>query len=240
MVKNYLIVIVFVMLSFAASGQKIMRNTSILNYQKGDRTLLHFGFTLGMNYMDYRAVLSGENGLRAETGKLSPGFTVGIVSELHIFDELGLRFLPGLEFATRSLVFTNVPDVEEGKEYSYNESVYVSLPLMLKYKARRINNFRPYITAGSSLKYDFQKHDKIDPDKSIYFRTKPVNVFLETGVGCDFYLPYFKMGVELRFALGLTDVLVHSQDTENPGYEAYTSALKKLNARMFSVCFNFE
>jgi len=171
--------------------------------------------------MDYKAVLSGANGWRAESGKLDVGFLVGIVSELRLGDDWGLRFLPGLEFATRSLVYTQVPEVENNKQYAYNESVYVSLPLMLKYKAKRINNFRPFITAGSSYKFDFQKHDKM-------------------GAGSDFYLPYFKFGIELRFSLGLTDVLVHRPDPKNPGYEDYTQSLSKLRARIFTICFNFE
>lgn len=226
--------------SCGAMGQEVLRNTSILNYQRGDQTILHFGFTLGVNYMDYRMVFSGKNSLRAETGKLDVGFLVGIVSELRVTDDLGLRFLPGLEFATRRTVFTHVPEVEDNKTENFNESVYITLPLMMKYKAQRINNFRPYIAAGPCLKYDFQNHSAVNPDKAIYFRTKPVDVFLETGLGCDFYLPYFKFGVELRLSLGLTDVLVKKYDTKNPGYEMYTDALKKVRARMFTVCFNFE
>lgn len=240
MLRKYLYVSLLLLGPLLGSAQKVMHNTSLLNYQRGDRALLHFGFALGINYMDYRALLSGANGLRAETGKLDVGFMVGIISELRIFDDLGLRFLPGLEFATRSLVYTHVPEVEDNKQYAYNESVYVSLPLMLKYKAKRINNFRPYLTAGGSYKYDFQRHTKIDPDKSVFFRTNRGDFFLETGAGCDFYLPYFKLGMELRFSLGLTDVLVHKPDASNPGYEDYTSALKKLRARIFTVCFNFE
>lgn len=187
--------------------------------------------------MDYRVLLSGVNAYRVEGGKLDLGFVVGMISDLRLTPDLSLRLLPGLEFASRSLVYT-----EPGKDndYSYNESIYASVPLMLKYKAKRVNNFRPYVTAGSSVKYDFQRHDNINPDKSIYLRTKPVDVFLETGLGCDFYLPYFKFGVELRFSLGMTDVLVHEHDPDYPGYEAYTNAVKRLNSRMFSVCFNFE
>lgn len=238
--KCFQFIILFLLLSVAVSGQKIMRNTSILNYQRGDKSLLHFGFTLGINYMDYRALLAEDAPFRTETGKLNIGFLVGMISELRISDDLGLRFLPGLEFATRSLVFTNVPDAEDEKQYAYNESVYVSLPLMLRYKAKRINNFRPFVTAGGSWKYDFMKHKNINPDRDIYFRTKPMEVFLETGIGCDFYLPYFKFGLEFRFSLGLTDVLDHRQDKENPGYEQYTNTLRKLNSRMFTVGFNFE
>lgn len=240
MLKKVIVTGIFLILSWSAISQKILRNTSILNYQRGDQAFLHFGFTLGINYMDYKALLSGANALRAETGKLDVGFLVGIISELRIFDDLGLRFLPGLEFASRSLVYTQVADTEDNKQYARNESVYISLPLMLKYKAKRINNFRPYITAGGSYKYDFQRHNKIDPERSVYFRTNKGDVFLETGAGCDFYLPYFKFGLELRFSLGLTDVLVHRPDEKNPGYDAYTQALKKLRARIFTVCFNFE
>lgn len=235
-----LYMILLLLISWGASAQKTMRNTSILNYQRGDNTLLHFGFSLGVNYMDYRALLSGKNDLRAETGKLSMGFLVGIISELRICSDLGLRFLPGLEFASRSLVFTHVPDAEEGKRYAYNESVYISLPLMLKYKAKRINNFRPFLTGGGSYKYDFHRHDRVDPDKSVYFRTRRGDWFLELGGGSDFYLPYFKFGLELRFSLGMTDVLVHRPDVAMTGYEHYTDALSKLRARIFTVCFNFE
>lgn len=232
--------VLLLVFSWNAGAQKVMRNTSILNYQRGDRTWLHFGFTLGVNYMDYKACLSGANSFRAETGKLHVGFLVGIISELRICDDLGLRFLPGLEFSRRSLVYTHVPEKEDNKEFAYNESVYVSLPLMLRYKAKRINNFRPFLTAGGSYKYDFQKHKKINPDKSVFFRTQPGDFFLEMGGGSDFYLPYFKFGLELRFSLGLTDVLVHRQDATHPGYEDYTTALKKLKARIFTICFNFE
>ena len=234
------VIVLACFLSRGAMGQGVLRNTSILNYQRGDRTILHFGFTLGVNYMDYRMAFSGKNSLRAETGKLDVGFLVGIISELRVTDDLGLRFLPGLDFATRRTVFTHVPEVEDNKTENFNESVYITMPLMMKYKAQRINNFRPYITAGPCLKYDFQNHRSINPDKAIYFRTKPVDVFLETGLGFDFYLPYFKFGVELRLSLGLTDVLVKKYDTKNPGYEMYTDALKKVRARMFTVCFNFE
>ena len=70
--------------------------------------------------------------------------------------------------------------------------------------------------------------------------TSILNEFLEMGAGSDFYLPYFKFGIELRFSLGLTDVLVHRPDPKNPGYEDYTQSLSKLRARVFTICFNFE
>ncbi|MDE5611756.1 MAG: PorT family protein [Odoribacter sp.] len=240
MFKKLVYMALFLGVAGNAVAQRVMRNSSILNYQRGDRTWVHFGFSLGFNYMDYKAYLSGANAWRVESGKLNTGFLVGIISELRICDDVGLRFLPGLEFAHRSLVYTHVPEVEDNKEFAYNESVYLSLPLMLRYKAKRVNNFRPFVGAGGSYKYDFQNHKKLNPDNSVFFRTNRGDFFLEMGGGSDFYLPYFKFGVELRFSLGLTDVLVHRLDVTNPGYDEYTTALKKLRARIFTVCFNFE
>ena len=74
MLNKAFYIILFLSLSCCVQAQKIMRNTSLLNYQRGDRTVLHFGFSLGINYMDYKAVLSGANGWRAESGKLDVGF----------------------------------------------------------------------------------------------------------------------------------------------------------------------
>ena len=96
MLNKAFYIILFLSLSCCVQAQKIMRNTSLLNYQRGDRTVLHFGFSLGINYMDYKAVLSGANGWRAESGKLDVGFLVGIVSELRlgaeIFAGTGIRY----------------------------------------------------------------------------------------------------------------------------------------------------
>ena len=149
MLNKAFYIILFLSLSCCVQAQKIMRNTSLLNYQRGDRTVLHFGFSLGINYMDYKAVLSGANGWRAESGKLDVGFLVGIVSELRLGDDWGLRFLPGLEFATRSLVYTQVPEVENNKQYAYNESVYLNLTLKFKNKAKRNYNISTNNTYGN-------------------------------------------------------------------------------------------
>ncbi|MDR0983336.1 MAG: PorT family protein [Culturomica sp.] len=239
-------ILAFITISFA-SAQKVLNNSSILNYQRGDHNLLHFGFTLGVNYMDYKSYLSGLNDWRVEGGKMNMGFLVGIVSELRITDDLALRCLPGLEFSTRRLVYTQTP-INEDSEFlsttivdeSNNDHVYITVPLMFKYKAKRINNYRPFITLGPCVKYDFQNHKKIEPDNAVFLRTKPWDYYLEMGIGSDFYLPYFKLGIELRLSLGLRDILIHEYDIQNPGFEGYTDALKKLKTRMFTLAFHFE
>ena len=106
MLNKAFYIILFLSLSCCVQAQKIMRNTSLLNYQRGDRTVLHFGFSLGINYMDYKAVLSGANGWRAESGKLDVGFLVGIVSELRLGDDWGLRFCRRLKITNNMLIMS--------------------------------------------------------------------------------------------------------------------------------------
>jgi hypothetical protein len=61
---------------------------------------------------------------------------------------LNLRFLPGLSFGERQLYY-NIPvwetDYYQPLQYYSIKSTFLDFPLLIKYKARRINNDRPYI-----------------------------------------------------------------------------------------------
>ncbi len=96
-----------------------------------DDKTIHFGFTLGVNMLDFNVVNYnpiGENPdfvhqdwqlgpditdvdssfVRSDVATLVPGFTVGIVSSLRISRDLTLRFLPGMSFGERKLTY-NIP-----------------------------------------------------------------------------------------------------------------------------------
>ncbi|MFA9370386.1 MAG: porin family protein [Labilibaculum antarcticum] len=200
-----------------------------------DQKWLHFGFTLGVNSMDFAIYNSGIGDARAEQVAFSPGFTVGIVSDLRLHENWSLRFLPGLEFGQRTISYSNL-DVEEVNV----ESVLVNLPLLLKYRARRLNNYRPYLIGGASFKLDVQSQDALDPENDMLVRLQTTDLYLELGAGIDFYLPYFKLATELKFAIGVKDVINHEYDIDNPGYEAYTDAVRKVNSKVITLSFHFE
>ncbi|MBN2596611.1 porin family protein [Labilibaculum sp.] len=228
--------ILLLLLSFSSCfSQRGYKAESILNYQKVDQKWLHFGFTLGVNSMDFAIYNSGKGVARAEQVVFSPGFTVGIVSDLRLHEDWSLRFLPGLEFGQRTIRYSNL-DVEEVNV----ESVLVNLPLLLKYRARRLNNYRPYLIGGASFKIDVQAQDALDPENDMLVRLKTTDLYLELGAGIDFYLPYFKLATELKFAIGLKDVMNHEYDIDNPGYEAYTDAFRKVNSKIITLSFHFE
>ncbi|MDQ2178219.1 porin family protein [Marinifilum sp. D714] len=233
--KRLLLILLCLSLFSSAFSQSRYKPESILNYQKVDQKWLHFGFTLAVNNMDFALYNSGVNDARAEQVVFSPGFSVGIVSDLRLHENWSLRFLPGLEFGERTIKYSNLP-----QEDVTVESVLVNLPLMLKYRAKRLNNYRPYLIGGASYKIDVQSQDALDPENNMLIRLNSTDVYLELGAGIDFYLPYFKLATELKFAIGLRDIINHSYDIENPGYEAYTDAIRGMNSKIVTLSFHFE
>ena len=64
---------------------------------------------------------------------------------------------------------------------------------------------------------------------------------LEFGIGCDIYLPYFKLCPELKFSFGLVDLLEKNRDDlVDQDLMKYTDALTKATSRMVTLTFNFE
>lgn len=62
------------------------------------------------------------------------------------------------------------------------------------------------------------------------------------GLGCDFYLPYFKLNPEIRFCLGLTDVLQRRRPdlADDPQRMDITRSLLKARSKMIVLTFYFE
>ena len=70
---------------------------------------------------------------------------------------------------------------------------------------------------------------------------KKSEVFVEVGLGCDFYLPFFKLRPELKFMYGLTTALNTNREIkdDNP-ILPYASAVDKATNKMIVLSFYFE
>jgi hypothetical protein len=111
----------------------------------------------------------------------------------------------------------------------------LDFPLYIKYRAERHNNYRPYLIVGSGITVDLAR------EKGELILLKPMDVTVEFGVGCDFYLPYFKLAPELKLCLGLLDMLERDRsDLYIVADQKYTRAISKLTSRMIVLTFNFE
>lgn len=209
---------------------------------------LHFGFTLGMNLMDFnitpaKTIGSGDF-LLPEVSKLNPGINIQIVTNLKLARHFDLRFLPGVSFGQRTIrYFKNVstdPKVIEMAIYDERqrlESSFLEFPLLIKFKGDRLNNVRPYVVAGPDFRYDLAGKKEYDDEKPIYLRLKRPDIYYEAGAGLDFYLPYFKLSVEIKMSTGLRDVIVHEPA---PGHSEFVNAIEKVKSQIWILSFHFE
>lgn len=77
--------------------------------------------------------------------------------------------------------------------------------------------------------------------KGEMLRTKALQTFVQIGMGCDFYLPFFKLNPELKFYFGLGDVLLHQRaELTNPEQQVFTQSLSNANSGMVVLTFYFE
>jgi len=200
---------------------------------------LHFGFSLGVNTMDFNITPSQTNyaadSLYPEVSKLNPGINIQIVSNLRLGKYFDLRFLPGVSFGQRVVRYYKNQVVYNDQQRL--ESSFLEFPLLLKYKGSRLNNVRPYVISGLNFRYDLAGKKEFDDQKPVYVRLKRPDLYYEFGAGMDFYLTYFKLSVELKMSNGIRDVLVNEAA---PGHPEFYNAIEKMKSQMWVLAFHFE
>ena len=178
----------------------------------------------------------------ADVSHPSPGFQVSIVSDLRLGDYFSLRFLPGITFGARSIYFYNVDEagnvIEPEESKQSIESNFLDFPLLLKFKSRRVNNYRPYVVGGFNTRYDMAARKAYDEASGIHVFLKPLDFYLELGFGIDFFLQYFKFAPEIKVSVGFRDVLL--DDPESGGSPKYRNSINRLNSYLVMLCFYFE
>lgn len=233
--KKIYIVTIFI---FALLANASAQRQKLQNQPYADQKIFHFGFMVGLHTQDLMLTQSGhvnENGevWFSEIPYYSPGFTVGIITDLYLNRFMNLRAIPTLHLGSKDFVFKEQTSGEEFRTGLRNN--YITLPLQVKFTAGRVNNYRPYMILGGygSVELASRKNQPI--------LQKPYDYGIEVGVGCDFYLPLFKFSPEIKLCFGLTDVLEKNRsDLVEQELMKYPLSLSKATQRMIVVAFNFE
>jgi len=235
--KTLLILFYLFSVTYALLGQK----KEVLNLQQVDYKPMHFGFVLGLHTQDFSLRPSGvadANGVvwKGEVASPSPGFTVGMITDFRLAEYFSLRFIPTLNFGDRNITFAGFKDGAKVDSYTTNVlSTLVSLPFYIKYRSLRLNNYRPYLIAGAGPMFDLARKKDLD------ILLKPVNFCIEFGVGCDCYLPFFKLAPEFKMNIGFNNLIERDRPMiANEQNIKYTEAISRLTSRLFILTFNFE
>jgi hypothetical protein len=237
-IKKISILLIISVLSLNAFSQR----ETTKNLPKFDHRFMHFGFLLGLNRADfvldrYPPSVPGSDTLFRLEPKPASGFNLGIISAMHFSEHFSLRFTPNLAFSSRTLTYT-FETLDGPKQYDkIIESTLINFPLGIKYKSRRVNNFSAYILGGASYSLDLASNSNADNlstnPNDILVRIKRDDIMGEIGFGTDFYLEYFKFGLEIKMSYGIRDLLEHDNT-------AFSDPVDKLKSKMFLLSLTFE
>lgn len=247
-VRNIACAIVMLFAVLAAYGQERKEQ----NKPYIDLRPLHFGILVGLHLQDVEFENVGPQTIVAEDGTQSvqtilcdaerwnPSFSVGVLAEARINKFFSLRVTPTMHFGAKHLRFRNLSKQDEnGKLLETTQDMkntYISFPVDIKYSALRFNNYRPYIIAGINPMINLSGKDQD------YVKLKRFDTMIELGLGCDFYLPFFKLNPELKFCYSLTNSLDkgHVDDIRDANLRAYTSSVSSAQTKMIVLTFYFE
>ena len=229
------------------AGAHAQDNDMILNRPYADVKRVHFGFSVGMNFQNLAITNNGfitNDGEEwyADVPAHSPGFSVNVLADLRLAEHFNLRVSPGLYFGNKVVRYLNHrgnPEWLEQSHYKQSQNVkstYIVVPIDLKMSAKRYHNMRPYFTGGVMYAQDLAK------DRSEQLKLKNGDVMLTVGMGCDFYMPFFKLCPEIKFCFGLKNLLDKNRPDleDNPEMVRFTQSVNKVKSNMVVVTFFFE
>ena len=248
----FIVVSLFISLSFETQAQ----SRKLENMPTYDFAKYHFGFTLainqmhftikpaqGLNYTMFDSISAKE--INADSAMIysiedrpTTGFTVGIVGNLRLSNYFDLRFVPSLSFGERNLEYRFLKfrdgDAELIEVDKNVPSTFIELPLNVRYKSQRLNNFRAYVLGGLNYRIDLASQAKKKKDAAdIQVKLQRNDLYGEIGVGFDFYFEWFKFGTELKMSYGFRDMVKKEGNI-------YTDGIDKIRSKIFQISFTFE
>ncbi len=203
---------IFLLLSFAAISQKEKPK----NYRRFDEKTIHFGIMLGANIANF-TILQVPNGyekygLKSLVTKSTPGGQIGIVSTLKLGTPVvRLRLIPTLSFQERVLIY-QFEDTDTTTDLFNEErinSTSIDFPLMFQFRTLRQNNFASYILLGAQYSIDLQTQENSSQNfDDPFIKLKRFDFQAQLGVGVEFFAPFFKFGMEIKYSHGLSSSFI--------------------------------
>jgi len=213
---------------------------------------VHFGISIGLNLQDVEIDNVGPTTITLADGTetpvsyvcdadiWNPGFSVGVLADLRLGQHFSLRVAPTMHFGSKRLLFRNLlipADSDKPATATQDlKNTYLSVPVDLKFYAQRFNNYRPYMLAGVSPMLNLAGKEQSA------VQLKHFDTMVEVGMGCDFYLPFFKLIPELKFCYSLTNSIDrdHLGELRNADLKGMGSSISGAHTKMVVLTLYFE
>ena len=200
------------------------------NLPKWDQKHFHFGYSVSGNALNF--FMTAKDGALLQVTQ-RPGFGVNLLGAMRLHKYLELRILPGMQFGQRNLLIVDtIGPYSSGQQWATRfETVYIEMPVHIKYKAKRVNNYAPFLVAGISPRWDIYGGE-LENWKVVHRLIEPFDFFQELGVGADFYLQKVKISSELKFSVGFMNVFKPALELEE--YFVFGNTIKEMRS---GLCF---
>lgn len=246
--RRIISIIILALLTLTAVGQQ----RKVQNKPYIDLRPLHFGIQIGLNMQDVEMQNKGPQLLEmpdmestkrlvlCDADTWNPGFSVGVVADMRLSQHFNLRISPTMHFGSKHLVFRDFDDLNDAgnpRETTQDmKNTYIALPVDLKFSAERFNNYRPYMLAGISPMLNLSGKDQD------FIHLKRFDTMVEVGLGCDYYLPFFKFIPELKFCFSLPDVFdkKHADELTDVNKLPFARSVEASYSKMIVLTFYFE
>lgn len=224
--------IIVVILSFFVFSQVEAQ----MNYLEKGNKLIYFGIAIGVNYGDYKVVRKPKldalqtDSVKLISSKFGPGFDLGIIGNLQFHKHFDIRLVPTLSFSDKALEFTDQDDNTITKSVS---SIYLSLPLYLRYKSKPIKDFRFFVLGGMRYNFDLNANSNERNNESQILVNKH-DIGVEMGFGFQVFFQSFVLSPELKVYHSVSNI-----KQANEGL-IYSRAIDKMFSRIFTLTINLE
>lgn len=166
------------------------------------------------------------------------GIGLGGMHTLTISDHFQVRAVfPQLIFGAQTLTYhLKSPDPLEDEKTEMKqtvESIRLGLPIQLKFRSDRINNFRVYMMGGFKVETDLSSKASAKNTGNMV-KLKKLNYGIEAGIGFNFYLPYVILSPEIKISNGISNI--HSRD---PNVK-FSNVIDRISSRMIVFSLIFE
>lgn len=208
-------------------SQDSRRNYNYDDFRSKD---IYFGISLCYNSSKHRVFHAkefiGNPQVNLVQGQAGPGFNVHGIMNYKFGEYFDFRALPGFTFSTRNLVFN-------GNQTESIESIFVEMPLHIRYKSAPYRDKRAFVITGLNYSYDVASNSE-SRTASELIRISPHDFQIEAGFGMQFFFPYFIFSPEIKFSRGITNTLLFNDQIVE------SRVMEKLQSEVITISFHFE
>lgn len=145
-----------------------------------------------------------------------------------------IRFVPSISFHETEVKYHYLKRGQLKEKITRTQPTVLNFPILLKLNTKRLNNFSAYAISGFSYSLDLaSQEDVLQNSEDPILKLKRHDFAYQVGGGFDFYLAYFKFGIDIKLSNGITNLLIQDQSF-------FSNPLSSLKSQIWWFSLTFE